>query len=441
MPFRIFAAFCMMVALLAGCSSKAEKQARDAFLYGYPLVMTEETRQSSSYPANSLQHLRSFPDHTFRNVVRPNVDTLYSIIWLDLKEDAVVLELPDSKGRYVLMPVLDGWSNVVASIGSRTTGTAASTYLIAGPDWADDVPEGMTLYRSPTALGWMIGRIYAEGPDDFEGAHAYQNGMALRTLSDFQNGVAYIPQPDRPIVSVDIKQKIQDMDASDFFEKLERLMVDNPPAKEDEAFLEKTMQPLTASKPSAEALTKGKRKAYKRLGFIKMLIGRTKGWMGMDPSRPIGKYGTDYQMRAFVAHIGFGANEPVDAIYPNTSKDAKGKKLHSSKNYVVHFNKDELPPVNAFWSLTLYDEYGFLTENPIGRYALGTANELPYNTDGSLDIYVQHDAPRDEIVSNWLPAPTDAPFALTLRLYWPDDQVLEGNWNAPDVLRVKEARG
>jgi len=434
MTFKLFPAIWMIMLMLASCTSKTEKQARDAFLYGYPLVMTEETRQSSAYPSNTLQHLRSFPDHSFRNVVRPNVDTLYSIAWLDLKDEAVVLTLPESKGRYVLMPVLDAWTNVFASIGSRTTGSNAGAYLIAGPGWDGDVPKGMKIYRSPTAMAWMVGRIYAQGPADFEGAHAFQDGMTLRTFSDFQSGKPAITPPDRPITSMDIKQRIADMDGQVFFEKLETLMQDNPPAKDDDAFMETVLKPLKRSNPSPATLNTGKNKAYKRLGFIQNLISREKGWMGNDPSKPIGAYGIDYRLRAVIAHIGFGANEPVDAIYPNTSKDVNGKALHSSKNYIVHFDADELPPVKAFWSLTVYDEEGFLIENEISRYALGTANDLPRNEDGSLDIYVQHQPPSKDKLSHWLPAPEAAPFALTLRLYWPETEALSGKWNTPNIL-------
>ncbi len=430
---KLFPALCLAMVLLAGCSSKSEKQARDAFLYGYPLVMMSETQHSSPGPVNTLYHRRSFPDDKFRTVVRPNVDTLYSIGWLDLKDDALVLSLPDSDGRYILTPMLDAWTNVFASIGSRTTGTKAGSYVIAGPDWTGDVPEGMTLYRSPTAMAWMIGRIYAAGPDDFEGAYAYQDGMSLRTLTDYQNGVVP-PAPSQPKPSFeDIKKKLKDMDAQLFFEKLEALMTDNPPAKEDAPFIEDVLAPLMASGPSAETLSAGKDKAYGRLDFIQKLVARKKGWMNMDPSRPIGAYGTDYQMRAYITHVGLGANEPVDAIYPNTTKDVNGHALHSSKNYVVHFAKDELPPVKAFWSLTVYDEDGYLVKNDIGRYALGTANNLPLNADGSLDIYVQREAPSEDKISNWLPTPEAAPFALTLRLYWPEEQVLKGAWNAPTV--------
>ncbi len=444
MTFKILPAICIILITLTGCINKTEKQARDAFLYGYPLVMMDETRQTSAYPPNTLQHLRKFPDHNFRNVVRPNVDTLYSIAWLDLKEEAVVLTLPDSKGRYVLIPILDAWTNVFASIGSRTTGANSGTYLITGPSWEGDMPEGMPedmkVYRSPTAMAWMLGRVYAEGPEDFEGAHAFQDGMTLRTLSDFQSGKPAVLQPQRPMTPVDIMQKIKDMDAKVFFEKLETLMKDNPPAKGDDVFIETVLEPLKLSNPSAKNLNSGKDKAYKRLGFIEKLISRKKGWMGNNPSKPIGTYGIDYKLRAVVTHIGLGANEPVDAIYPNTSKDVNGKPLHSSKNYIVHFKAGELPPVKAFWSITLYDEDGFLVSNEINRYALGNANDLRLNDDGSLDIHVQLQPPSDDKLSNWLPAPSDAPFALTLRLYWPQDEVLDGNWNAPDVTPISQAQ-
>lgn len=437
MPSKLLPALCLILIMFPGCMSKTEKQARDAFLFGYPLIMTDETRQTSAYPVNTIQHLRSFPDHTFRNVVRPNVDTLYSIIWLDLADEAMVLTLPDSQGRYVLMPMLDAWSNVFASIGSRTTGPDGGSYVIAGPNWTGDAPEGLTVYRSPTALAWMVGRIYANGLEDFTSAHAYQDGMQLQTLSDFKNKVPMARQPNRPMTSVDIKQRIKDMEASDFFAKLETLMRENPPASEDTPFLETSLQPLLTGKVSPKDLQTGKDKAYKRLALIEKFVGRGKGWSGLDMSIPLGSYGTDYQLRGVITHVGFGANEAVDAIYPNTTRDHNGKPLHSFKNYVVHFTKDELPPVNAFWSITLYDQDGFLVDNSLQRYALGTQNDLAFNDNGSLDIYVQADPPNDAPSSNWLPAPKDMNFALTMRLYWPKDRVLQGDWQPPQVRAVK----
>lgn len=423
--------------LLAGCGDNPEKQARDVFLFGYPLVMMDETRKASNSPANQFRHMRTFPDHNFRTVVRPNIDTLYSIAWLDLGDEALILEVPESDGRYYLLPILDAWSNVFASIGTRTTGGAAGQFLLVGPDWDGDVPDGLTLYRSPTRMAWMIGRVYTAGSDDLAGAHKFQDGLRLSTVAveTLQERSGATEGAGNNVGTLDVKEKLRTMPAPQFFEALDRLMIENPPAQADAAFMEETMRPLRENNPSPEILEKGKDRAYGRLDFIERLLGRKKGWSGMTGSSPVGNYGTNYQARAYVAHVGFGANEPADAIYPNTARDANGDDLHSSHSYRLRMAKKDLPPVNGFWSITMYDDEGFLVENEIARYSLSARDPLVYDADGSLTIMISADAPAGGS-ANWLPAPPDAPFALTMRLFWPQDAALNGAWSPPDVEKL-----
>jgi len=160
---------------------------------------------------------------------------------------------------------------------------------------------------------------------------------------------------------------------------------------------------------------------------------RANGWsMRYD----IGKYGVDYLLRASVARGGLGANLAEDAVYPGALADAEGQPFAGTKRYVLHFEKKQLPPVNAFWSLTIYDARGFFTENPIGRYAIGDRDRLRFNPDGSLDLYIQHARPGAEQESNWLPVPTEA-FSISMRLYWPKPEVLKGAWAPPPIRRVE----
>lgn len=429
---------CLISLSLLGCGKSSETKARDAFLYSYPLVMMDETRKRTNIAPNTLLHYRRFPDHRFRKVVRPNVDTLYSTVWMDLKQDALILELPDSDERYVLMALLDGWTNVFASIGSRTTGDKANTFLIAGPDWDADVPEGLELYKAPTNLAWMIGRIYADGLEDLSDAHSYQDGMKIRTLTDYLNNKpAPSPIIQTPDSNVDVKAIIQSMDTKMFFDRTKSLLIDNPPATDDQPFINDTLTTILEGNLDDETLTQGKIKAYGHLYLIQKLISRRGGWTGMDRDLPLGSYGTDYQLRAYVTHVGFGANLAEDTIYGNRSKDAKGKVLHSKNDYVLRFESDALPRVNAFWSLTLYDQDGFLSENEIARYALGSQSNLVLNPDGTLDIFIQSEIPPADQLANWLPTPKDEPFSLTLRLYWPDETTLKGDWNAPEIWKVE----
>ncbi|HQS48913.1 MAG: hypothetical protein B7Y12_12025 [Rhizobiales bacterium 24-66-13] len=150
----------------------------------------------------------------------------------------------------------------------------------------------------------------------------------------------------------------------------------------------------------------------------------------------IGTYGADYLHRAGVAFGGLGANVPDDAVYPTAFADSEGRPLDGAKRYVMHFAKEQLPPVRAFWSLTMYDERQLFTENPLDRYAIGDRDKLVFNPDGSLDLYIQRESPRKDKEANWLPAPKNGAFTMNLRLYWPKTEVIEGNWSPPPVKRA-----
>jgi hypothetical protein len=428
---------------LQACTDGTETKARDAYLYAYPLVTMNETRKATAMPANTLDHRRSFPDHNFRRVVRPNVDTLYSTIWFDLKQEPVVLSIPANDDIYYLMPILDAWTNVLASPGTRTIGDDGGVFLIAGPDWKGATPDSMTLYHSPSNIVWMIGRLYAENPDDLSAVHEFQDGMRAMPLSQWQSDTNASTSPSGLTAQnvVNVNSVVTAMSAPDFFESFQALLQDNPPLPADGEFVTATLEPLglgesNKSKPSDKTLEAAKEKALKRLALIdKMRKPGPTGWIGVTSGVPLGQYGTKYQLRAYVAHVGLGANEPVDAIYPYAVKDAEGRALNGQHAYKLHFPADQLPPVNAFWSLTTYDAEFYLVENPINRYALGSRDALQYNEDGSLDLYIQATAPEGQ-EANWLPTPQDADFSVMLRLYWPEEAALDGSWQPPSLERL-----
>ncbi|WP_454766383.1 DUF1254 domain-containing protein [Cupriavidus campinensis] len=421
----------------------------EVFTYGYPLVLMDVTREvmTARVPANTFTHKRAFPDATFTDVVSPNADTLYSSAWIDLSKEPVVLSLPDTNGRYYLMPLMDAWTNVFASPGKRTTGTRRGAFAIVGPDWQGTLPKGMKEIRSPTAMVWLIGRTQTNGRHDFAAVHRLQDQYRLVPLSAWQKGARVSPPVSPPATLIDTQtppvEQVAAMDAQAFFTRVAALLPANPPLADDAAMVEKMrrmgLQPgepfkTTVLEPStARAVQEGATAAL--AGIAASARKGAAGSTGWRVQRQIGTYGTDYGTRAAIAMVGLGANLPEDAIYPSTRADATGRPFDGGSRYVLHFEKGQLPPVKAFWSLTLYNDKQAFVSNPIQRYALGSRDPLRYNRDGSLDIYIQYERPAGAKAANWLPAPPDG-FNLMLRAYWPDQALLDGKWTPPAVQRV-----
>jgi len=465
---RKMAGALVLAALLSACTSTPDRSAAavpaaeqppsdqamktlsaEVFTYGYPLVLMDVSREvmTAKVPVNTFGHKRSFPDATFKDVVSPNADTLYSSAWLDLSNEPMVLSVPDTGGRYYLMPVLDAWTNVFASPGKRTTGTKRGAFAIVGPDWQGQLPKGVKEIRSPTNMAWLIGRIQTNGKQDYAAVHHLQDQFRLVPLSAWRKGSRAAPQPVPRAKLIDTEtppaEQVAAMDAQAFFSRLASLLQANPPAPEDAAMVEKMQRMgLKAGKPfkttvlepsTARAVQEG---ASAALAMIKA-AGRQSaaGHTGWRVQREIGVYGTDYGRRAVVAMFGLGANLPQDALYPTARADATGRPFDGGSRYVLHFDKGQLPPAKAFWSLTMYNNKQAFVSNPIQRYAIGSRDHLRFNRDGSLDIYIQYERPEERKVSNWLPAPPDA-FNLMLRAYWPEQALLDGNWLPPAVQRV-----
>ncbi|MGA4634700.1 DUF1254 domain-containing protein [Pseudomonas solani] len=431
-------------ALLLFSQRELIRNAAQGYLYGYPLVLTEITRDNFSAdmaPINRLMHVPRFPDAGFREIVRPNVDTLYSVAWLDLEQGPLVFELPATE-RYNVMQFLDAWTNVFASLGPRTTGNIAGRYLLVGPRWQGEVPEGFSLLRSPTRMAWLLGRVQTNGPADYDRVHAIQAGISLTPLAQWRPGQvqASVAPPAKGRKSVPPLFQVRALDGRAFFQRLAALMADNPPRAADVPVLgQLAALGVEPGKPVAEwswlqrqAVNLGVWLAER--GVRKALANPSNlqdGWR--VPPMQVGRYGEDYGLRAAVAMAGFGANLAEDAIYPNAVKDGRGEDLQGGKRYRMHFAADALPPVRAFWSLTVYDGDGFLVANPLNRFALGDRDALAFNPDGSLDILLQAEAPEGEKQSNWLPIPHEGAFSVTGRLYWPKAEILDGRWHMPPV--------
>ena len=429
----------------------------ETYLYGYPLITMEMTRrvmtntvapEDRHAPMGQFYHSRTYPNASFRDVTAPNADTLYSTAWLDLSKEPYILSLPDMKGRYFLMPMLDAWTTVFADPGKRTTGTDAQKIAIVGPGWSGTLPEGLTEVQSPTRLVWILGRIYSSGTaEDYAEVHALQEQCTLVPLSAY--GKSYTPPPGAVTPEIDVKtpvkEQVNGIKAEAFFKLLTKLMKENPPTPADAPMvarmakigivLGEEFDPAKMDPTVAGALQTVPGKALEKIhAHAKRAGTETNGWRY---SLKTGVYGTDYLQRAFITLVGLGANLPQDAVYPQTDVDERGEALNGKNRYLLRFPKDQLPPVNGFWSLTMYNSDFFFVPNPINRYSVSPRNALKTNADGSVDLIIQHDTPGKEKESNWLPAPS-GPFNLMMRLYWPKEAVLEGSWKIPPVQKAGE---
>ena len=429
----------------------------DAYIYGYPLVTMEMTRrivtnvpevEGTRGPMGHVIKLRQYPEASFRDVTAPNADTLYESAFFDVGKEPWVLSLPDMKGRYFLMPLLDGWTDVFQVPGTRTTGTGAQTYAITGPGWTGTLPAEVKQYKSPTSIVWLIGRIYCTGtPEDYAAVHALQDQMKLVPLSAY--GKPYEPPPGKVDPSIDMKTAVRDqvnrMDAVAYFTLLAQLMKANPPAAADAPELARFAriglvagQEFDASKFNADFAKRVPQIAFDRIMLQFKLNKEVKDINGWGYTTKTGIYGTDYLMRALVTATGLGANRPQDAIYPTSLRDAEDRAYDGANNYVVHFVEGQLPPAEGFWSITMYDANYFFVANPINRYSISARQNPKRNADGSIDLYVQKDSPGADKESNWLPAPAGK-FILMMRLYWPsetDPSILDGSWVIPAVKKV-----
>ena len=419
----------------------------EAYIFGYPLVIMDITRSNAALaigPENALRKVRQFPEATFRDVVRPNVDTLYTTGFIDMAKGPWVFEMAANDQRYEVMPFMDAWTNVFAAPGTRSSGTKGGRFLLVDQTWAGQVPPELTLMRSPTQIVWLIGRTQTNGVADYPLVHQLQDRLKLHTLADWQAGKptpvtawqAATTRPEPPVAQMQV------MATQAFFTRLALLMVNNPPAAVDGPMMVKLAriglvpgQSLEWTRLDRWAISLGRWVAdFKVAQELKKPRDLVRGWA--TPPRILGNYGTYYNTRAVVAMVGLGANLPEDASYPNTRVDAGGQPLNGSHRYRLHLTAAELPPVNAFWSVTAYGSDDFLIDNPLQRYALGDRDPLVYNADGSLDLFIQADPPAYEKSKNWLPVKQGQPFLLNARLYWPQSAALNGSWGMPAVERL-----
>jgi hypothetical protein len=428
----------------------------DAYLYFYPLITMDLTRKQSTNiepgkevgkgPMNTFTNVSAYPPADYRTVVRVNFDTLYSIAWLDMTTEPMIVSAPNTDGRYYLLPMLDMWTDVFASPGWRTTGTQAANFLIAPPGWSGTVPTGMTRINAPTPFVWIIGRTRTDGPADYDAVHKIQAGYKVTPLSEWGKPTKPVEVKIDPSVDMKTPPKVQvdTMPAAKFFAYAAELLKVNPPHITDQPITAQLQRigfevgksfDLDKAAPAVrKALESAPGEAQQLMAWKVPTLARVvNGWsMNTDT---MGVYGNYYLKRAIVAQLGLGANLPDDAIYPINLADETGKPLDGANKYTLHFEKGDTPPANAFWSVTLYDSQGFQVANALNRFAVSSWMPFKYSSDGSLDLYFQNESPGADKEANWLPAPKGA-FNLLMRLYAPRSEALTGKWNPSPVTRV-----
>ena len=392
---------------------------------------------------NTFVNVPTYPTADMKVVVRPNFDTLYSVAWLDLTKEPMVVSVPDTNGRYYLLPMLDMWTDVFASPGWRTTGTQAGNFLITPPGWNGDTPSAMTRIDAPTPFVWIIGRTKTDGPQDYDAVHKIQAGYKITPFS--QN---YSPPTVKidPLVDMKTPPKVQvdTMAAEKYFAYAAELLKMIPPHITDQPMIArlkrigfepgKSFELDKANPAIRKALQDAPEDARQLMTWKVATLARVvNGWsMNTDT---MGVYGNYYLKRAIVAQLGLGANVPEDAIYPLNLADESASPLDGANKYTLHFDKGDAPPASAFWSVTLYDAEGYQVANPLNRFAVSSWMPFKYNANGSLDLYFQNENPGPDKEANWLPAPKGA-FNLTMRLYAPKSEALTGKWNPPAVTRA-----
>ncbi|MGJ7570595.1 DUF1254 domain-containing protein [Variovorax sp. RB2P76] len=432
--------------------------AEQAVLYAYPLYEMSRMRAATSPQrtntageapkplrwCNVFTHARQLLGPGKSRVVTPNNDTLYTNAWLDLGDGPLVIDVPDTAGRYYVLGLLDFYTNPFAHIGQRLTGTAARSFVVTPAGWRGELPgtfrEAGAHIEAPTRWLWVIGRILVDGPQDVPAVNALQEGFLVRTLGDWQAGRPSVPKRFDP--ACDPRAPLT---ADHFAAQVNRALRENPPPARDAALLARF--DLLGLGPDAGTLDEAQRAVLQhaldavltRLRSAPSGAESATGWSQM----PLvdGTFSDDHLARALVALKYIGMLESREATYPLAWNDASGRTLNGSGRYTLRFAPGAMPPVDAFWSLTMYDSRDcMLVGNPIDRYAIGDRTPaLRHDADGGLTLHIQHARPEgDAAQANWLPAP-EGDFYLCLRAYVPRAEMLDGHYALPPLVRTGEA--
>ena len=431
---------------------------RDAYFWGWPMVNLYNRRLTYTKvptigivrpvvaaPPNQLGMLTDYIDPEERVVACPNQDVVYGIGALALDQSPVVVQVPDFGSRFWVYQIVDLRTDSFAELG-KMYGNRPGFYLLVGPDWKGAVPTGITkVFRSMTNTGIVIPRVFQEDtPEDKLAVQVPVSQIMMYPLADFDGKMKSKDWSKLPIFPSTSQgdEEIKWVKPEAFFDVLPAVLNDAPPLPGEEARYAQIRSVLNAAAKDPklkDALSQIAVETDKAL-ITPLFQFRSYGlplpyqW---TTQRNGARFGTDYFTRTAVAKSNIFVNQPEETTYFYQDLDANGARLNGASRYTITFAKGAVPPVRGFWSLTLYNQYHFFEPNDLGRYSLGTKNKnLQYNADGSLTLYVQADAPAENLRSNWLPAPKNGDFTLYIRSYWPEKEILEGTWTPPGAERV-----
>lgn len=443
----------VLALLLTGCGSHNHNAVgpepdpwatlEEAYIYAFPLELMDATMKSATNtkaPVNQFMHGQNTVTATFTTVVTPNVDTIYTQVWLDLGKEPMIYTMPEPKDhRFFNVQLLDAWTNTVDVL------TKSGKYAFVKKGWDGKLPEGVEFERVvefPTQMNWFIARCLLKGNDDLPNVKAIQEGMDIRPLSAY--GKEYTPEKGTKSEDNEIPpiNKVLSLTPEQFFNSVNELMVTNPPAEEDAEKLEKIAKVNVGpgKEFKTEVLTGNIPEQWKQmLGTIKQKVISDGQKFIVEMGKwnyfgnPIGDFGTEYNYRTMIAIGGLGANTLDVAMYCKTNAD---EKMNGKNSYNVHFKS--LPPIlgNGFWSVTAYGDDNFLIDNPLNRYCVNDRSGFKLNADGSLDIRVSAEEPTDIDNANWLPVAKDKGFHLYMRIYTPNMKEIE-TWEAPTIEVIK----
>ena len=474
-------AVAIVVTLFTGCATKndaiaqAEKNeinapgiaetkaiAEEGFIYGLPIVMNYSTMYEYAVNKDSGQFKAPFNEimnehrvYTYKDtaIVTPNSDTPYSWLWLDLRAEPIVLSVPAvEKERYYSVMLCDGNTFNYGYIGSRATGIEAGDYLVVGPGWKGEIPAGIKkVFHSTTEFSMAAYRTQLFNPEDMPNVEKVQAGYKVRPLS------AYLGKPAPPAApAINFPPINKELMKTNFFQYLDFALQFAPAGPEEKGIRAKLASiGIGAGKKFNFDALDLEHKLEIGLGmkagedkikdYLETKLTKVNGWILVSPFGDRSFYHGDWLLRAAAAAAGIYGNDAAEAVYPVTRTLANGEILDGSKhNYTLTFPAGQLPPVNAFWSVTMYDgKTQFLIKNPLDRYLINSPMlpNMKKNADGSLTLYIQKDSPGADKESNWLPAP-DGPIYLVMRLYWPRTEAPsalpagEGTWSPPGIVKA-----
>jgi len=450
-------------AMEAVTPKEASAIAEEAYIYAFPVMENYRTmyvqaidRNAPGYvaPFNQLTHKTKLLGPEFKDIVRPNNDTMYSLAWLDLRAQPVVVTVPEIKDRYYSVQLVDMFTHNFAYVGTRATGTEAGSYVIAGPEWQGTKPgDAKEVFRSESNFVYCIIRTEVDGSEDVATVVELQKRYALTPMNVYLGrsrvpaaaGItfpSYDPNKAKSAAFIDLlnfvlKQVAVPPEEQELMASFARIGIEPGAISASLSLSPELRVAIDAGVGQAIMTIEVELQDPSKLEGVRVRVDH--GWQGID-----GLFGngqamrTKYPVRAMAAMLGLYGNDSDEAYYPTANSDGSGKPLDGSKHdYVLRFAADELPQVDAFWSMTMYSlPDQLMVANPINRYSVGDRSKLRYGKDGSLTIYIQHDSPGKQRASNWLPAP-DGVFSLQFRMYLPKPEALDPLYLPPPVRPVK----